>query len=419
MTDSRAKYAFFEMASRKGVVPTRAESVAGLHNPLSEASVSGQSALEGAQMSSMAPDRLNVGGDFFPPSTSRNELLLTLSSSKLLTELICAVINGPTGPADVDVLDRLVAESHRLADGWARQIVGDGKDVPGYLRANLLKQACRFLASNWQRHGQIDAQRVLDLAAETFSSQVASIDQALVVQLDSVPDVAPDTLEQARQQIQATCSMAYWKLVNTVSSISAIEFGLAGLVEDDQDRFVYGLKIERVASDLLEHVLLIADENRIETPDRVLAVSWYRNAINRLTSLVSANYRAITRMVLADIDSSSSTAAAQVHAHFQMYEQVLQRTHEFSRQQFINAEAVATEKMSGSAFVKYLQSGDSTNHSRPSANESVSASAEQGFKFGPSEMTPKALGDGAAINAPRQETHAGESPVTRGFKYSF
>lgn len=419
MTDPRTKFAFFDMAARKGVVPTRAEIGPSAANHLAEATVSEISALDGAQTSSLAASRMNIGGDFFPQTTARSDLLLTLSSSKLLTELICAVINGPTGPADVDVLDRLVAESHRLADGWARQIVGDGKDVPAYLRANLLKQACRFFASNWQRHGQIDAQRVLDLAGETFSAQVASIDQALVEQLDTVPDVAPDNVEHARQQIQATCSMAYWKLITTVSGISAVEFGLAGLVEDDQDRFVYGMKVERVASDLLEHVLQIADDNRIETPDRVLAVSWYRNAINRLTSLVGANYRTITRMVLADIDSSSSTAPAQVYEHFQMYEQVLQRTHEISRKQFINAEAVAAEKMSASAFVKYLHTTESTSNLGSDSMGAASAGCEHAIRFGPNETTANVSRDTLAVNTTPQQSYAGDRRDTPGFKYSF
>src|SRR3546814_9021549 len=92
---------------------------------------------------------------FFRDITPKKELLISLSAAKLLTDLTAAVVKGPTGPGDVDGLDRLIAESHRLSDAWCKQLVGPEKTIPLYLRSQMLKQAVSFLSREWERTGQI------------------------------------------------------------------------------------------------------------------------------------------------------------------------------------------------------------------------------------------------------------------------
>lgn len=358
-----AKFAEFQFASKSGKIATRAASPFSFDEVAYPDKLTNSPANEAfeSQNPGNQPgnDAQQVNAPFFPQAQPRGDLLITLKASTLLTELISAVVSGPGDPADADVLDRLIGQAHLLADGWAKQIAGPDESPPEFLRANLLKQACRFLARQWQSTGSLDAQRALDLGSDAFSAQISGVNQRVLDLFDQAPDKPSTDPLSAQQEIQATCSKAYWNLAYAVTSIKATEYGLAGLVDDVQDRFLYGKRAEDIVDDLLECVLQIADENHIKPDNPELAVTWYRNALNRLTTLMSANYKTITRMVVAEIDAHAPDAPARVKTHFGMYDQVLERCYQIVRKQFTNAEQVATEKIGNTAFMRYLQAAQS------------------------------------------------------------
>lgn len=423
--DKKNKYAEFEFSARRGQLPTQPKMTSNHLDKGSNFHAEMNENLPGSvnQSAESDPGVTSSFGEFFPQGVIRKDLLITLNSSKLLTELICAVIKGPGGAADHDVLDRLIGEAHRLSDGWGQQIVAPEKSVPPYLKANLMKQACRYLAYQWQRQGQIDADRLLALGSEVFSHQVASIDQSVIDLIDKAPDTPPTSSEEARQQIQATCSKAYWNISSVVCGLSARDYGLAGLVDDAEDRFLYGKKPDEIVSDLLEQVISIADANRIETSSRDLSVAWYRNAINRLTNLIGSNYQAITKMILNDIDANAPTAATQVRSHFQLYDSVLSRVMDMSAKQFVNAEKVAVNLMNSSKFIQAVdaepgkQLNDSDN-SDLSLSQNFMAESPGVFTFNSSDQSHCLNSARQSVNVIDHEKKC-EPPKSSPFKYSF
>src|SRR3546814_15356207 len=103
-------------------------------------------------------------------------------------------------------------------------------------------------------------------------------------------------------------------------------------------------------------------------------LAWYRNALSRLSRLVIANYVTITKMLVQDGVDCAEILPASIQKMNSMYHDVLTKCRSVSRNQFIQAEKIAKEKMMASMFTHFI----SEEHKAPSTNEALTNYSQTG-----------------------------------------
>ncbi|WP_454744116.1 hypothetical protein [Cupriavidus necator] len=289
----------------------------------------------------------------------RKELQITAAAAKSLTQLAAAVSldpgSGPEVPREVRVaaLSKLVEGAHITADRLARTLVGPNRNIPDYLRARLLQQACFYIHDQWSKTGKLDAEPLLALSEDIFSGFVPAIDQQVVDLFHHAADYRKvDEREVARSRLQVSATKAVWSLLDDVNTVRIVKWDPNA---QPDAVFSFSRSPENVASDLLTGVLQIVNENKVEVADVDMATSWMQGAMGRASTLVGAEYRLLTGRVLDNAHRNELLSQQALASATGLYQALIEKATVRARNVFVKVETEAMQKLDVQLFKEFVK----------------------------------------------------------------
>src|SRR5690606_19857237 len=103
----------------------------------------------------------------------------------------------------------------------------------------------------------------------------------------------------------------------------------------DPEPFTYGRSAHEVSLALTKIALSITHENQLDIDHLDLRTTWTQNSIERASTLVRAEYRMLTDRALRSCFKEELMSEAAIHSVNEMYDKILERSHERARNAFI------------------------------------------------------------------------------------
>lgn len=312
----------------------------------------------------LSANRIAQGdGGLFAQTKAKKELLITASAAKRLTHLMAAIAAEPGSGAEIPVdvrsmvLNKLLEQSHSLADLLCQSIMTDGERAPDYLRARLLEESALYMATQWVKGHDIEvsAERIHDMATAAFGGEIEGLTQDIVDLFHLSGEYTPATKQEISQsKITATVVNQSWRMLEIVNSFCINDYDSDAHPNDERKLFSFGQQPEQVARDLVHVALAIAKENELDVMDLDLATSWQQNSIYRACMLVGAEYKMIVDRTLRSAFKDDLHSEAQLGYANSLYEDVLDKIKSRARSSFILIEKNAIDAMSANAYIHYL-----------------------------------------------------------------
>ena len=229
-----------------------------------------------------------------------------IKAASIVTEMVAVMALHPGSAADIVVKQKALTSLLALARRSAEDLVGQVDPAhadAGWVKSQALSMTAHVLANTW---GSCAADCTFDEVRDEFERHMAVVSAVLA---DDSGEVAMavdafaegdyykkvDNAQTAADHRLVSIHAAAWSFAETVGSV----------LDEDDDTFSFGLEPEVVVQALLQKTFEIVSASRPEISDSDAAITYWRGAMRRASTLVGAEYSkkaAETLLWIEDVD---------------------------------------------------------------------------------------------------------------------